>query len=178
MELVFYAKKGILMNKVLKFFKNFIKEVIILFTIVGIAMLVLSYIRKPEIKDENLPSLTLTTLNQKKINTKDYKNKPLILHFWATWCPTCRLENSSIEYLSKKYQVLTIAVSSKDLKEYMSKNEYTFETVDDPNGVLAKKFKIEAFPTTFIYNKEGKVSFVEVGYSTTAGVMARVELID
>ncbi len=39
-------------------------------------------------------------------------NKPILLHFWATWCPTCKFEAPNIEKVSKDYEVITIAVQS------------------------------------------------------------------
>jgi thiol-disulfide isomerase/thioredoxin len=108
------------------------------------------------------------------------EGKPLVLHFWATWCPTCRLENSNIDDISKKYNVLTIAVNSgknEAIKAYMKANNFTFDVFNDSDGQMASSFNVEAYPTTFIYDSKGKLAYSEVGYTTTVGMLARLSLL-
>ena len=51
------------------------------------------------------------------------------------------------------------------------------EIINDTDGVWAKQFRVEAYPTTFIYNPEGELKFTDVGYTSTAGLLARFEWI-
>jgi thiol-disulfide isomerase/thioredoxin len=105
--------------------------------------------------------------------------KPLLVHFWATWCPTCKLEASNIQSISEKYEVVTFAVNSgldEQLKSYMDEEGYDFRVVNDQDGSWAKTFNIEAFPTTFIYDGKGELKFTEVGYSSTVGLLGRMKL--
>jgi thioredoxin-related protein len=60
----------------------------------------------------------------------------------------------------------------------MKERGLTFKVLNDVNGEWANKFKVEMFPTTFIYNANGELKFTEVGYTTTAGLLARLKLID
>ena len=104
-----------------------------------------------------------------------------MIHFWAVWCPTCKLEASNIEFVSQQYNVLTIAVNSgsdEKVKAYMQENGLTFNVINDVDGAWAKQFKVETYPTTFIYNAKGKLKFTDVGYTTTAGLLARFEWIE
>ena len=105
------------------------------------------------------------------------EGKPLVIHFWATWCPTCKLEAGNIQRVSEKYEVLTVAVqlsSDVEVAAYMQENELSFKVLNDTGGIWAKKFNIEAYPTTFIYDAEGELKFSEVGYTSTAGLLARL----
>lgn len=102
------------------------------------------------------------------------KNKPLVLHFWATWCPTCKLENSTIDSLAKDHQVITIAVNSTNLEDFMKKNNLNFTTIDDKTSHYFKLYNIKAFPTTLIFDKNGKMVFSEVGYSSYIGLKLRL----
>ena len=75
--------------------------------------------------------------------------------------------------------MLTIAVQSGSddkIKAYMKENHLDFQVINDANGKWAKQFNIEAYPTTFIYNAKGKLQFSEVGYTSTAGLLARVKM--
>ncbi len=109
------------------------------------------------------------------------QNKPLLIHVWATWCPTCKVEASNIQRVSNNYEVLTIAVSSGSntkIKRYLDDNELNFRVVNDSNGVIAKQLKVSAFPTTFVYSSDKKLKFSEVGYTTTAGLLSRMALVN
>lgn len=89
-----------------KVFKEIIIGLVLLFFISNI----ISYIRKPNLPNTNIPELNLKDINGKNINLNNYKGKPLVLHFWATWCPVCKLELSNIDNVSKDYQVISVAL--------------------------------------------------------------------
>lgn len=159
--------------------KRVLKEVLVTLVLLFIISQVMNFIRKPNVI-ENIYAYDLRDINNKKIDFSKYKEKPLIIHFWGTWCPTCRLEASNIDALSKTYNVISIAVNSGSdevLKAYMAENELTYRVINDAQSLLAKKFDIGAYPTTLLYNAKGELKFSEVGYSTTLGLKARMELI-
>ncbi len=160
--------------------KYILKEIVVTLLILFVVSMALNYIRKPEI-NENIYSYELRDIKNSKIDFKRYKGKPLVVHFWATWCPVCKLEAANIEQLSKEYSVITIAVNSgldEEINTFMKEHELNYKVIHDKNGILAKKFNIEVYPTTLIYDKEGELKFTEVGYSTTLGLKARLELIN
>lgn len=140
---------------------------------------ILSYIRKPELASTQLPKIEAQLLNGTQFKVEE--GKPLVLHFWATWCPTCKVEAPNIESVSKKYNVLTVAVSSgsdEKVKAYMQEHALTFNVLNDVEGTWAKQFKVEAYPTTFIYDAKGELRFTEVGYTTTAGLLGRLKIAE
>ena len=161
--------------------KKILKEVAITLLMVAVVSFGLNYIRKPDIATA-IPNLKLETISGKLIELKQ-NGKPLILHFWATWCPTCKLEAPNIEYIKEDsgVRVVTIAVNSgnnKALEEFMEQRGYSYSVINDNSGELAKRFKVGAYPTTFIYDSNGTLQFAEVGYSTTIGLKARLALVD
>ncbi len=124
-------------------------------------------------KSRDLSQQPLTIQSFQLINDKASKiadNKPILIHFWATWCPTCKLEASNINFISKHFEVVTVAVKSGSddaIQSYLHEHNYTFKVVNDKNGMLSSKFHIAGFPTTFIYDKNKKLLFSDVGYSST-----------
>ena len=161
--------------------KKLLKEIAIGLFILFVISNVFSYIRKPDLESTTFPQTKSQLIDCTYFETSEIKGKPLLVHFWALWCPTCKFEASNIQALSKKYEVLTIAVksgSNEALKKYMHENEFDFKVINDTHGNWAEEFKIEAFPTTFIYDKQGELYFTEVGYTTTAGLLARMGMID
>jgi len=146
--------------------------------ILFVASNLISYLRRPEVVEQTLPVQHLPLLDGSDFFIE--KNRPVMIHFWATWCPACRMEAANIERLSHTYEVVTVAVNSGDesaLKSYLKKRGLTFRVVNDATGEIAERFGVKAFPTTFIYDRKGMVAFTEVGYTTTAGLMARMALV-
>ncbi len=158
-------------------FKSILREVAITLLMVFVVSFVVNYIRKPDI-DSRLPDIKLTSIDNREVSLLK-RGKPLVLHFWATWCPTCKLEASNIQSLKDSgIRVVTVAVKSKSIEKFLKERGYDYIVVNDYSGELAKRFNVTAFPTTFIYNSNGDLEFSEVGYSTTIGLKARVKLIE
>jgi len=158
--------------------KNIAKEVVSTLLLLFVISMVINYVRKPEVNGD-IYRLKLTDIYNKSLAMSKYEEEPLVVHFWATWCPTCKLEASNIEALSQKHNVISIAVTSgsnKKIQLFMKEHNLSYKVINDSNGALAKKFGIEAYPTTLIYNRDGKLKFSEVGYSTTLGLQARIAL--
>lgn len=157
--------------------KKYLKEIVVFTVILTIAMNGMSYYKSLDLNKEKLDISSFKLLDDTTYNVS--KDKPLLVHFWATWCPTCKFESPNIEKISKDYEVITIAVQSGDemeIEAYMKEHGLTFKVVNDKNGFYSKKFNIKAFPTTLIYNKDKKLEFSEVGYTTTVGLFARMKL--
>lgn len=159
--------------------KKYIKELVVFIVFLAIVSNVVSYYRSIDLNKEKLD-----IKNIELIDGSDYlipKDKPILVHFWATWCPVCKLEASNIEKISKDYEVITIAVQSgnkEEIKSYLKEHELTFKVVNDKNGFYSKKFNIKVFPTSFIYDKNKNLKFTEVGYTSTVGLYSRMALSD
>jgi thiol-disulfide isomerase/thioredoxin len=170
------------MKKIKKWsLKKIIKETVTTLLMVFVVSMVLNYIRKPDTSNQ-LANIKAMDIYQHEIDfvESDKKNSPTIIHFWATWCPTCKLEAPNIEALKNSCNVITIAVNSgtdEEIKSFMSERNLSYRVINDSDGLLAKKFGVEVFPTTFIYDANDTLRFSEVGYSTTVGLKARVALI-
>lgn len=124
--------------------------------------------------EERIKSIDFTLTDQygKTHKLSDYEGKVVFLNFWATWCPPCKEEMPHIEQLYKDYKknnedVVILGVASPNLgregsREYvidfLKEEGYTFPVVLDEDGALAYQYGINAFPTTFIIDKEGYVT--------------------
>lgn len=109
----------------------------------------------------------------------DLQGRPVLVHFWATWCPVCTLEQGNINAIAQDHQVFSIAMQSGEdaaVREHMRKNQLRFPVINDAEGVLARRWGIRGVPTSFILDGAGHIRFVEVGYTTEAGLRLRLAL--
>ncbi|MCR8746286.1 cytochrome c biogenesis protein/redoxin [Romboutsia lituseburensis] len=129
---------------------------------------------KEEAKEEKIKALDFNLYDQygKEHKLSDYKGKTIFLNFWATWCPPCREEMPYIEDLYKEYnknndEVVILGVASPNLgregnqehiKKFLEKENHTFPILFDEGGSLVYQYGINAFPSTFIIDKEGYIT--------------------
>jgi len=155
------------------------REIIALAIIFFLVSTALNYFRAPKLDSDTLPVIKVTLIDGTAFNTASIEGKPLLINFWGTWCPVCATEASNIEALSKNYRVITVAVNSgsnENIAKWMREHDVIYPVLNDTSGVWADRFKVSIYPTTFIYDKSGKLKFTETGYSTTAGLVARMKL--
>ena len=159
--------------------RSILKDIVIYGAVLILIANVVSYLRSPEMDVK--PEFTGRLIDGSMATLEEFSGKPLILHFWATWCPTCKLEAPAIESLSQDYQVMTVAVESGDdaeIGEFMQEKGYAFPVLNDNDGTIRRLFKVKAFPTTFILDKNGEIVFTEVGYTSNIGLRVRMKLAE
>ena len=155
--------------------KKYIKEIVTFIIFISIFANIVSLYKAQSLNKQSLQEINLTLIND--LNYKIQKNEPILIHFWASWCPICKLEAQNIQTISNHYKVLTIAVKSGSdisIEQYMKKQGLSYKVYNDDEGLLASKYKVKVYPTTFIYNKNGKLIFSEVGYTSTFGLWIRM----
>jgi len=105
---------------------------------------------------------------------------PMLVHFWATWCPVCRAEQSTIAAIARDNpNVITIAIQSgrpEEIARYLKEQEIDFPVVNDADGRLARVWGVNGVPTSFIIAPDGQIRFVESGYTTWIGLRLRLWL--
>ena len=159
------------MNKL----KYYAKEIALLSLFIFLFANIISLYKSSDLNKQQLRNINIELLDG-SFNSLD-ETKPILVHFWAIWCPTCKLEASNIQELSQDYQVITIAVksgSNYEIQTYLDEHDLTYKVHNDIDGLLSSKFKVKAFPTTFIYNKDRELVFTEVGYTSTWGLKLRM----
>lgn len=130
---------------------------------------------------EQVKPLAGQTLNGAKTSIEDFRGRPRIIHFWATWCEVCKSMDDNIAALSVRDSVVTVASLSGTAEQvgfYLRSNGLKIPVVIDPNGRLAASYGVRAFPTTLVVDKRGKIRFAEVGYTTETGLRARLWLAE
>jgi len=119
---------------------------------------------------ERIPELDLPALDGHRFRIAPMKS-PLLLNFWATWCPPCRAEMQSLERLHKAYagqglRVVGVSVDTDHylVKEFVFQEHLSFPIVLDPGGAEARKgFEVTAYPTTYLIDRSGYLAEVWLG---------------
>ena len=116
------------------------------------------------------PDFTLPTVDSREISLSDYRGRPVILNFWASWCGPCRYEVPAFKALYERYpeeQVVIIAVSTQDdpdsARGYAIADGLKFVIPVDPRGVVANLYNVRGLPTTFIINENGVIKSIKIG---------------
>lgn len=125
------------------------------------------------------PELRGPSLTGEALELPRSPGEPVLVHFWATWCGVCRAEEGTVDALSEDYRVITVATQSggaSDVARYLAERELDFPVIVDPSGVLARRWGVHAFPTSFVVGPDGQVRSTEVGYTTSLGFRVRLWL--
>ena len=97
---------------------------------------------------------------------QQFKGKPVLVHYWATWCEPCKVDIARIRELQEKYQrdivVVGIALDEDKaaLQQFLSKRPLNWPQLYEPGGLdgrLAEDLGVLTLPTMLLLDKEGIV---------------------
>ncbi|MBS2016283.1 MAG: TlpA family protein disulfide reductase [Deltaproteobacteria bacterium] len=121
--------------------------------------------------DKPAPDLSIQTINGKgSVSLASLQGKIAIIDFWATWCGPCKKSFPALEELAKKHsdRVVIVGISCDDSKDgvldWARAQGATFPIGWDDGHQIAKRWKVEKMPTTYVLDGTGTVRFVHDGY--------------
>ena len=103
--------------------------------------------------------------NDQKIDIRDFKEKLILLNFWATWCEPCKEEMPSLDRLQNNPQfsnlkIFPINITQENLDKvniFLEElNIQNLEPYFDGPETLAKKLSLRGVPTSILFNTDGK----------------------
>ena len=119
------------------------------------------------------PDFTVLDANGKKIRLSDNFGKPIVINFWATWCPPCKRELPDFDKLCMEYgdKVVFMMVNLTDgrrdtvdgTKSFVSKNGYTFPVYFDTEYNGADAYNVSSIPQTTFIDANGNVYTTRIG---------------
>ncbi len=115
-----------------------------------------------------LPEFTL--LDGTVIASESLKNKPVLLSFWASWCPYCARQNPYIQKLHEQVkdsdmQVVTVSIDKdrKAASDYMAKHNYTFTAAKFTPALKAVFGEIKVIPLVYVIDKNSMIQEIIPG---------------
>ncbi|MDS9473119.1 peroxiredoxin [Sporosarcina pasteurii] len=116
------------------------------------------------------PDFELKTLTGEVVKLSDYRGKTVMLNFWASWCPPCRVEMPHMETYYQEYkdqdniEILAVNMttlergSQEKVPEFVDKHGLTFPILMDEKGEIMDLYKVMVYPTTYIVNPDGVIT--------------------
>ncbi len=97
----------------------------------------------------------------------DYKGKPLLLHFWASWCPPCRKEMPELETWSREHRdvkliVVTLDRDIDDAVAFLESKNISFTALKGDMG-RAQRLGVRGLPTTVVIGADSSIVKTRTG---------------
>ena len=125
------------------------------------------------------PSLTLPTLDGQIVEHHSLLGKPTVVYFFAPWCQVCHLSIGNLEnlYQDKQEDINVVAValsydSKNAVAEFVGDKALTFPVLLGTNELMGE-YRVDAFPTYYVLDSQGRIVSRSRGYSTELGLRLR-----
>ena len=140
---------------------------LLLFTLVSMAPP-----RPAHARENQAPPFTVIDVDGRRVRLSDYRGRPVVLDFWATWCGPCRASMPHLSNLQQRYRgrgliVLGLSVDDSEpveVKRFANRLGVSFRIAMADEHVLDLYGPIRSIPTTFFINGRGQMVRRVVGY--------------
>lgn len=133
------------------------------------------------------PDFTVIDSEGNEVKLSDFFGKPIVLNFWASWCPPCKAEMPHFEkiYPDVKVDIVFLMVDLVDGqretldtgKKFIADTGYTFPVYFDTKQEAAYAYGITSIPSTFLIDKDGNIVKWYQGGIDEETLLAGIELI-
>jgi len=155
------------------------RAVVLFFLILGAGLLLAgpAPASGPPDPGESAHPFTLPDLDGRPVTLSSFKDRLVLLHFWATWCPTCREEMTILEEAARAHPrtlvILGVNLGEKRSKvaTYVRASGISFPILLDARGKVAAAYGVLSLPITLVIGPDGRVvEHVQMGSLDRAGL--------
>lgn len=130
----------------------------------------------PEISGQNLQNGHWQT-----VKLSDFEG-PVLVYFFADWCPICKIQHHTIKSINKTYPVIAIAMQSgslENVRDYVKEQQLnSLFVLNDESGSISRAFGVNGVPSGFIIDGSNEIRFSTRGYATLPGLISRLWLAE
>lgn len=121
----------------------------------------------------DVPNFTLPNLQEQPVTLSSFQGKsPVLIMFWATWCPYCQQEIPKLNELRKKYSTDQLAILGIDIdeslehvKDYVARFKIQYEVLIDADAQVSAEYGVEGVPTFILIDRAGRGVIADHGLS-------------
>lgn len=128
------------------------------------------------------PDFQLSTFDGKTIRLSDYRGKPVVVNFWASWCVPCRDEAPAFDQVASTYQprgIVFLGVNMQDTpydaQNFMRQFQINYPVVTDTTGAVYINYGVVGVPETYLVTRQGKIVQKITGPVDAAQLSASLE---
>lgn len=127
------------------------------------------------------PDFTLQTLDGKTISLSSLRGKVALINLWASWCPPCRAEMPALDKVYRQYRDAGFVVlglntayqdSESDAASFVQTLGLSFPILLDRDGVVSKRYQLQALPTSYFVGRDGIIRDVILGGPMSEAIIA------
>ncbi len=130
------------------------------------------------------PEFALPRLDGSTVRLADFKGRPVVINFWATWCAPCREEMPVIQEVYERYRERGLAVVAINMEEpegvvrrLVEQGGFTLTFARDADGAQVKRYNVTSAPTTYFIGADGIIRDVKLGAVTQADLDTKVQAL-
>jgi len=121
------------------------------------------------------PDFQLPSLDGKAVSLRDFRGKPVMLNFWASWCGPCRSEMPFFQQIYEDKQwsargltilAVNLGESTETVKKFMAESRFNFPVLLDSKQEVGLRYNIRSIPTTLFLDKNGVIQEIKIGAFT------------
>ncbi len=124
------------------------------------------------------PDFELSDLNNQKVRLSALRGKPILLNFWASWCPPCRKEMPDLQQFFSSYgeRISVIGINWNDqaetVREFLTRHGVTYINLLDTDGRVFVLYRLTGLPTSFFIDEAGIIRGQWLGAMSAADMIA------
>ncbi len=130
------------------------------------------------------PDFTLQGLDGKPMKLSDYRGKAVLVNFWATWCPPCRMEMPDLEKAYQKYKdqgVVFLGIDMQEdpatVKSFIQQNGYNWSFAVDSDTQVSRTYQASAIPTSYFIDRNGIIRDTQIGAMSSSILESKLSKI-
>ncbi|MFN8526062.1 MAG: TlpA disulfide reductase family protein [Chloroflexota bacterium] len=130
------------------------------------------------------PDFTLDGLDARPIALSSLRGQPVLINFWASWCPPCRGEMPDLEEVRRDYAAAGLVVLAVNLREeaptaqrYADALGLGFPVVLDRTARVAARYNVTGLPTSYFVGPDGVIRDLNVGALTGRALRGKIAKI-
>jgi thiol-disulfide isomerase/thioredoxin len=139
-----------------------------------------------EANENSAPDFTVTDVDGNMVKLSDFKGKPVVLNFWATWCYYCKVEMPDFDEVAKANSDVhflmvnatgTNGETVESAKAYIEEEKYEFPVFFDTDHDALGTYGVSSFPQTIFIDKDGNIVSHRIGMLTKDALEQEIQKI-